>query len=910
MAYQIPQAQVFQEFAQTPVALSQVLRACPVGEQFDLHRYSVAAEKSGIQVAANYDPTGANCYNWPSRNAGAVVDPSYTKVFIDNALLQYYHNATGVGTPIRWAGTAKNKIRAENQIFETANGYTRSTVLLRDVLIGDIISIIGVVGGIPVTLPSQVIGLEADTVPSSIGTAVANSGNQAHTVAAATGSQTGGTHNEVEVSVVDGSTYNGLATGNPSEVYTAEVVLGGGAGEAVLRITSQSGNDDAGLVTFTSFGTAFAIGSRGLKATFALGSSVLGASPEDQFIVGQIFTFYVTQDFTPSTVASSGQYTGATNTTYLVKVKTGGKFSGGTPQIVVSTTTGIDVSGPTTVTASTVPVQVGTQDVYIAFTGTALCAGDQYTIPAVAAAPGAVRTLVLANNLPAGMREGGPSSSIPDETGEELDVTLFIEKNISVPAIVNNVTNWTQAALEICLQAGIESTDTSWASGGTLVPLPVMGGIVYVEHRDKVLTNSYAIGTVADIGSVPAVLGTVHPDNPLAYGVYKALLNSNGESVAYLAVGGGNPATLNDWLAALAKLTGHTTVYTLVPLTYNIDVCDAFSAHVDANSTPTAGRWRRAKVCLQAKTTFGVYVNSFVNPTQPVLAEIVVDPDAPGTQYLLVEATGEKFLTNGVRAGDTVRAEYGPDGIGGVTYQSFQVDTVLNEETIRLVSGPSQAVVTPSKIEVWRTPTQDELAATLAKNPGLFSDRRVDIVWPDQLGDSGMTVPGYFLNCALAGLRSGVLPHQGLTNVAVVGFDDLSRTTVFFTSDQLDVLAAAGYWIVTQDPATGAVYTRQQLTTGDQSNVNKREESACTNFDQISYTFLAALSPLIGKGNVTPTMIDILQGTLQGVINTYVHTIISNILGPQIISAKITQIAQNHDKRISVLEHDCEKNHG
>jgi hypothetical protein len=196
----------------------------------------------------------------------------------------------------------------------------------------------------------------------------------------------------------------------------------------------------------------------------------------------------------------------------------------------------------------------------------------------------------------------------------------------------------------------------------------------------------------------------------------------------------------------------------------------------------------------------------------------------------------------------------------------------------------------PSKIEIHRTLTRTELAADLATNPGLFSSRRIYLVWPDQVGNAGETFAGYYLCAALAGLRSSVLPHQGLTNIEINGFDDLSRTTEFLSVSQLNTMAASGYWIVTQDPNDGQVFTRHQLSTGDQSNINTKEQNITTNVDSMSRGFLLALKPFIGQGNVTPTMINILKGEIIGKIEEYKNTIVVNRLGPQLISAEILEL--------------------
>ncbi len=901
--YVLPQVLVFQEFTSATQAAETPLLACIVGEQFALFRYSDAAEKAEILVSSTYDPTTETCYAWPSRPAGGVVDQSYTRVFFDDALLQYFNDPSGDASPIYWVGPNKNRIRADDVVFKTANGYSRDAALLRDVQVGDAIKLLASACSRPVTLRSTVIGLLADQIAATIGSASADSDNQGTLIAGTSQSQTAGAHNDVEIGSVDGTSYNGLAQGNPTETYTVEVIgasAGGDATTALLKVTSASGNDNQAAIVPAAFSSPTDIGTRGLTVTWdESGSSATSGPvvPAMDFLIGQKWVITVTQDYTPTTELSGGTYTGPSDTTYVVTVTLGGNFTDPTqPQVTVSTTTGIDLSGPTTVTASATFIAIGTRGALIKFTGTALNAGDRFYVPVTAVKDGAIKTLVLANNLPDEMRGDCviSSSSSSSVAAPDLDVTLYIKKNIEVTEDrigFAPLVNWTQSATEICLEDNIVSYDASWQSGGVLQPLPVEDGVVYVQHRDRLSENCATVGTITDVSSVSTALGTVDPDNPLAFGVYKALSNSNGQPVKYLGVCGDSDLTLDDWLVALNILVGRDDVYSLVPMTQEETVLQAFNAHCADQSTPENGRWRICWLNMAAVNPIAIYTADATDSDQPVLATITQDPDLPSPAYVDVNAPGQTFLTSGVRALDTVRAIYSSDGFGNLTYTDFTVDAVINEEAIRLVSGPAAPVNVPSKIEIWRTLNATQLSDNLATFPGIFASRRAYLIWPDVCGDAGQTFPGYFLCAALAGLRSGVLPQQGLTNIPVVGFDDVTRTTTLFSAAQLNTMAAAGYWIVTQNPNDGVIYTRHQLSTGDQSDLNFKEQSITTNLDSISFVFLNALAPYIGQGNVTQTMINILQGEILAVITQLSNNVSVDRLGPQIITAAIQSLA-------------------
>jgi len=909
-SYVLPQVLVFQEFEAGVASLEQPLRACIVGPNYELHRYSNSAEKADILVDSHYDPDNEECYAWPGRPAGGEVDPTYTRVFFDDALLEYFHHAIGDGNDVNWVLPGKNRVRCANLIFKTANGYARSADFnSRDVAVGDVARLMSAACGRVVELETKVTGFAADKVAAVVGDATGDAGNAPTSIPDATGIQTAGDLNCVNINAVDGSAYDGIDDGYVSEIYTVEVIgasVGGDGSTAILKVTSASGTDDQAAVNPSAFSAPTAIGTRGLLVTWdnncsssgGPGSSSVdpGVDPDD-FLLGQIFVFTVSQLWWAPTATSGGVYRGETDTTYVIEATKGGWFaSADLPQISVTTTTGVDVSGPTDVPDQHIDVLVGTQGVLVQFDARGvggLSKGDRYYITVTAEKDGAIRTLIFANNLPDEFRGicagsgGGSSSSSSLSPLPDLDLRLFIEKDIEVSedriGFAPDV-NWTQSGTEICIKDGIIAYDSSWTGGGVELPLEVKDGKIYIQYRALLTDDCEVVSELSEASAVSETLGTVDPDNPLAFGVYKALLNSNGVEVKYLALCG---TEFSDWENAVDVLVGRDDVYGLVPLTQDKNVLDLFVAHSDAESTPENGRWRICWLNMPAVDIKPIYTE--LSAGVPILATILDDPDTSGTQYTLVEAAGAEFSTKGVKAGDTVRALYQGDGFGNWTYSSFTIDSVESEESLLLLTGPSVPVSVPSKIEIHRTLSRNELADDLVLNPGLFSNRRAYLVWPDVVGNAGVTFPGYFLCAALSGLRSGVLPHQGLTNVEIVGFDDVTRTTELFSASQLNEMAGAGYWIVTQDPGDGTIFTRHQLST-DNSTLNYKEQSITTNLDSISFAFLYAMKDFIGKGNVTQTMLQLIKAEIFGLLAQFQNNVIVDRLGAQILSGTITEL--------------------
>lgn len=906
----LPQVLVFQDFTVQPVVAANPLSAHIAGGHAFLVRESQADERE-LGSLGLYDNVSDTSYTWPNRPAGGLIDQTYTKLFIENALLQYFTDNLSSGSLITKVSGYANRIRSATVNFATNGTYARNASLYdRDVQIGDTIRVRGVPTGTgatgdAVTLWTYVRDLIADSVAAVIGSASADSSNAATQSADASITQTAGLENCISASV-DGSAYDGTPDGYTSETYVIRVLdssVGGDYTTARLRVISGSGTDDQSSVTPSATGVATAIGTRGLTVTFSdvdtaacsLSADNDGVSYND-LIAGQEFTVVVDQAFTATTATSGGSYTATQDTTYIVEVTKGGAFAD-SPEISVTTNNGSDQSGPHIVTGTGVNVTIGTEAVTIQFgASAALNKGDRFYIEVQGVGSGPIRTIVLGHNL--------------DQTyaaGDEVGIELYIRKPLLEVSANRTgmapLTNYDQSATEITVNSGIIAYDASWTDSGVALPLDVYSssvlnyGKLYVEYRAWLPTLASEINALTDVANIDTISGSLTPDNPLKWGVYKALSNNNGTPVLYSAVA--DPTDVDEWTALLELLTSRDDVYNLVPLTRDATVLGLYQGHVNANSSPTEGLWRVAWFNLagipeipviSAGSTVPNHLTATTTDGNPALAVFEDDSLTSGTQYTIcrVPAGNVEFVASGVRAGDIVRALYTGDGFGNYTYSEFVVDEVQSENQLRVLVGPSAPQSVPAKIEIWRNLSATEEAQELASLAGAYGSRRIRATWPDQIESAGTIQEGYFLNCALAGLASGVLPHQGLTNVSIAGFSNVARTTAKFNKAQLDTMAVSGVWIVSQTK-TGQVYTRQALTTGTYDDINQREEMLTRNVDSISYRFKDYFAPYIGVTNVTPTMQQIIQGGIDKLIRLLTTERATPQLGGQLIAATVDQ---------------------
>ena len=912
--YVLPQVQVFQEFQAAATANATPLNAHISGPHAYLLRYAEESERSK-GLLGYYDTVLDTNYAWPTLPDGAIVDQGYVKVYIKDALLKYYEDGLSSGSVITKVDGFSNRIISDTKSF-ASNGtaYPRSADFYdRDVKAGDVVKVRGISGGQSVTLWTYVKKLVPNVVASSVGTVEVDANNAPWQSNAASIVKLSGPDNCV-YPVVAAHDYEGRASGDVNETYDILVTGGSVNGDlttAKLRVISGSGRDDVAEVTPAAVGQSTAIGTRGFRVEFynsAAGgcsaSATADAVSADDLIIGQRWRASVSDFIAAVSVTAGGTYAASKDTTYIITVTRGGKaIDTLPPQISVTTNDGSDVSGPTTVLVnwvSSTTVNIGTKGVTLTFgQSRGLVKGDRYYISCTGESAGAYKTIELGHSLDSGIAAGDP-----------VEVTLYIRKpvlNVTKNRIgFAPLINWETSETELSVYSGMVAYDSTWTDSGVELPLDVVSeaskgyGAVYVEYRAWLQTLTNEVNFINNVGDLAAIAGVLDPDNPLKWGVFKALINSNGTSVGYTAVS--NPDDVTAWADVLEVLLGRNDVYGLVPLTRNRTVLDLYAAHVTAASGPEQSLWRVLWVNLagipeipvvSAGSSVANHVAATTSDGEECLATIVDDPDTSGSQFTIVNNTNANgdFIANGVQIGDVVRALYAGDGFGAVTYSEYVVAEVISEDQLRLVSGPAAPVNSAAKIEIWRSLSATAEAAEIALDAGSWGSRRIRAVWPDTIESSGTVMEGYFLAASLAGLSSGLLPQQPLTRVEIVGYSRVERTTKFNRA-QLDALAVAGAYIVTQNP-DGKIYTRHAVTTGEYADINQREESVTRNVDSISYILRDLLDPFIGIYAINPAVVAKLDYLVRQELKILSSDYISTATSAQLVSFSNLIVAQD-----------------
>jgi hypothetical protein len=457
-------------------------------------------------------------------------------------------------------------------------------------------------------------------------------------------------------------------------------------------------------------------------------------------------------------------------------------------------------------------------------------------------------------------------------------------------------TAWTLSddLTDLTLQSDIYVSNSEFTElSNALSTLPVKKAKVKIGFEALQVEKSNRITTVSDVSLLPVQLGKLDPRNQLCYGVWKALQNSGGTRVYAVAV---DEESVEGYNRAFESTLSEVTAYYICPMTNDEQIIQAAKSHVLSASDELIARERIAIVnqafnsvsFLFDKTETGESWTGFVS---------LLAGSSPAV-YNQVTIPGATLLSNKVRVGDIFRSNFSIDSLGNETFQSFKIIEVRDEENL-VLSNPAfssaiGSITSLKRIQIVRNLTRREQAQSIAANSSRLGSRRVVNTWPDVLRDGAETVAGYYGSAAIAGLKSGVAPHQPVTNVILNGFTKADRSTPYFSLSELNIAAQGGTWIIDQEAdqngIAGGIFNRHQLTT-DYTDDNMAEVSITTNLDSISKIIREDLKQFIGQWNNHPFFQQLLKTRMVDRLTYLQGYAVTVKAGPQLLDFKIVKLA-------------------
>jgi hypothetical protein len=408
--------------------------------------------------------------------------------------------------------------------------------------------------------------------------------------------------------------------------------------------------------------------------------------------------------------------------------------------------------------------------------------------------------------------------------------------------------------------------------------------------------------------------------NPLALGLYFALLNSPGVQVTGLGVDAISANAPNGTVEAYtraAEFLEAQEVYAIAPMTHDATVGQIFNTHVSVMSE--AGN-KGERICLfnPSKPTSkldtlvasGVEGNSTQSTNQfdtgiqnlgALLLGQGLDPTSPLTVddglYLAVASSDSKYSVLSVSGSIlTVKVSAFASGENDDDYYATEnLSTELIEEAFALrVRGA--ALVT-----VGGLPDKDNIADTYAGMAATYLHRRFWHVVPDTcaatINGLEQSIEGFYMCAAVAGMIGQQPPQQSFTNFPVTGFTRVIGSNDFFTEKQLNRMAAGGNYIIVQDTAGAPLIARMALTT-DLTSIETRTDSITKVVDYCAKFLRRGLKNFIGRFNITQGFLDSLGHVIQGLlgflsdtgvlIGSHLNNIVQDESAPDTVLVDIT----------------------
>lgn len=436
-------------------------------------------------------------------------------------------------------------------------------------------------------------------------------------------------------------------------------------------------------------------------------------------------------------------------------------------------------------------------------------------------------------------------------------------------------------ASNFTLPVGLTTTVAPFGS------VPIESAEVLVSYRAQRIEKSNDVYQYANTQALQADFGLnqIVPESPAVFGAFLALNNA---VTATNLIALDSQYLSNELLSYDDAFTilGLNDVYAISVMTQNVAVHTALKSHVNGFSAPNE-KLERVGIINRQLVTTQVVDGPFSNGAT----------DVTGT---LLNSTGAHFITDGVVPGDFVTVT------SPTLYAGNYVVAAVNSQTQLLLATVIFASLSGVVFTVNQNLTNPEQAAVIAAYATSFADSRMVLTWPDivsiPVGNSIEQLPGYFLNCAVGALTTGLPTQQGLTNLSVAVYSGVVHSTKYFSNDDLNTIANGGVMIFVQDVLNQTpLFIRHQLTT-DRSSVLAQEYSVTKNVDFIAKFIRLNHQQFIGTYNIVDQTFDDLKTNAKGIINFLTNSTRLPKIGGVISNGQLTSIAQNPSELDGIIE--------
>ena len=450
-----------------------------------------------------------------------------------------------------------------------------------------------------------------------------------------------------------------------------------------------------------------------------------------------------------------------------------------------------------------------------------------------------------------------------------LQSTIIVSENLPTDQYVVDVTN-----TQVRTVASPVVDIAEFNAGSTGRELKDGRGQLLVSYRaQRATTSTESLIEIATVSDIIDKLGTIDMENEIAFGANEAFSGSQGKVIYALRVADDTTTAYSD---SLKKIEATDMVYALTPMTAKQSVQQLVATHCESMSQKDVKNFRR---CYVGTDSPGSYAALSRYNGSVIQVSITVS----NAGYVLdVVTAGVNLETFDVTQGDIVKMI---DSNGNYTGSSYTIAQVTDANTAYLTTGPATSQ-TQVFAEFWKADTPESQAAYVADVSAALGSRRAVNVWVEngtRIIDGVRTViPNKYIAAEIAGLRSAVIPWQGLTLTEINSITDAPAMYTRYSRTLLNTVAASGTFIITQEAESGGIFIRHQLTTQSNEGSLAYEDSIGVSLDAISFRVKDALNIFVGRKNVTRQTLEEIYDAVWTILNDATTSSAIADYGPQL----------------------------
>jgi hypothetical protein len=428
---------------------------------------------------------------------------------------------------------------------------------------------------------------------------------------------------------------------------------------------------------------------------------------------------------------------------------------------------------------------------------------------------------------------------------------------------------------QVTVAAGAQVDIAEFNAGSTLRDLKDAKGTLYISYRAlKDVTTTEGLILIETTSDITDNLGTVDLDNEIAYAANEAFSGAQGKSIYALRVEADNTT---EYSKSLQKIEATDGVYALAPMTEVTAVKELVATHCSSMSTKTIKNFRRCYVGTDSPGEYSVLTRY----NSDKIAATINTSEAGF--FLEVTTSGVDLTTLGLVEGDIVKII---NSSGDYTGAEYGISEVTGADSAWLTTGPTDSGTVNVYVEFWKADTPESQVAYVSDVSASLANRRAVNVWVENgtklIDGETVVIPNKYLAAEIAGLRTAVVPQQGLTLTEISGITDAPAMYTRYNTSLLNQAAAAGTMVVTQEAESGGIFIRHQLTTDTTDGSLAYEDSVGVNLDSISFQVKDALNGFVGKKNVTRQTLNEIYNAVWTILNNATTTPANVTYGPQL----------------------------